>query len=116
MSDTGSYAGEMPDDDVQVRPNRDESRYEILVDDELAGFTQYVLDGGRADFVHTQIDDEFEGHGLASQLIGSALDDARSHGWEVVPYCRFVAHFISTHPGYQDLVPADQRDRFGLTG
>jgi predicted GNAT family acetyltransferase len=106
----------MPEENVQVRDNADESRFEILVGDELAGFTQYVLDGDRADFVHTEIDDRFEGRGLASQLIGGALDDARRRGWAVVPYCRFVTHFIAKHGEYRDLVPADQRPRFGLTG
>lgn len=106
----------MADADAQVRDNADESRYEIFLGGELAGFTQYVLEGNRADFVHTQIDDRFEGHGLASQLIAGALDDARRRGWSVVPYCRFVTHFIAKHAEYRDLVPADQRSRFGLTG
>jgi uncharacterized protein len=114
--DTGSYAGGMAEENVDVRQNTDESRYEIFVGGELAGFTQYVLDGDRADFVHTEIDDRFEGHGLASKLIRGALDDARRQGWAVVPYCRFVTHFIAKHAEYRDLVPADQRSRFGLTG
>jgi predicted GNAT family acetyltransferase len=106
----------MAEENVQIRENAAESRYEIFVGAELAGFTQYVLEGDRADFVHTEIDDRFEGQGLASQLIGGALDDARRHGWEVLPYCRFVNRFIAKHPEYRDLVPADQRPRFGLPG
>jgi uncharacterized protein len=101
---------------VEVRANTDESRYEIVVDDTVAGFTQYALEGQRADFLHTEIDDRFEGQGLASQLIRGALDDARRQGWQVLPYCRFVTRFISKNPDYRDLVPADQRGRFGLSG
>jgi uncharacterized protein len=100
--------------DVQVRDNSDESRYEILVAGELAGFCEYVLHGDLADFVHTQIDDEYEGRGLASELITQALDDARRRGWQVMPYCPFVRKFIGKHADYLDLVPADQRGRFGL--
>jgi predicted GNAT family acetyltransferase len=106
----------MTENDVQVRANTDESRYEISVDGTVAGFTQYALEGQRADFLHTQIDDEFEGRGLASQLIRGALDDARDRGWEVVPYCPFVTQFIGKHAEYRDLVPAEERERFGLTG
>jgi hypothetical protein len=101
-------------DAVQVRDNPGESRYEIYVDDRLAGFTQYVVDGPVTDFVHTEVDDEFSGRGLASQLIQQALDDARRRGWQVMPYCRFVKGFIAKHPEYRDLVPAAQRERFGL--
>lgn len=106
----------MADENAEVRANAEESRYEIFVGDELAGFTEYVLDGDRADFVHTEIEDRFEGQGLASRLIGGALDDARRRGWGVMPYCRFVTHFIAEHGEYRHLVPADQRGRFGLTG
>jgi predicted GNAT family acetyltransferase len=102
--------------DVQVRDNPDESRYEILVDGQLAGFSRYVQHGARADFLHTEIDDRFEGRGLASQLIGAALDDARRRGWQIAPYCPFVSRFISKNPDYRDLVPVDERQRFGLAG
>ncbi len=106
----------MSADHVQVRDNPDESRYEITVGDTVAGHSRYVLHGQRADFVHTEIHDEFEGRGLASTLIGAALDDARRRGWQVVPYCQFVKAFIVKHEEYRDLVPADQRASFGLDG
>jgi uncharacterized protein len=101
-------------EDVQVQANPAESRYEILVDGRLAGFTEYVLHGDDADFVHTQIDDEFSGEGLATRLIRAALDDARTRGWRVMPYCPFVRKFVAKHAEYADLVPADQHQRFGL--
>jgi predicted GNAT family acetyltransferase len=101
-------------EDVEVRENADESRYEILVAGEVAGFTEFAREGGRVDFLHTEIDDRFEGHGLASRLIGHALDDARRRGTPVLPYCAFVRSFIAKHAEYQDLVPQDQHARFGL--
>jgi uncharacterized protein len=104
----------MTTDDVQVTRNADESRYEIAVDGTLAGFTKYLLHGDRADFIHTEIAEEFGGRGLASQLIRYALDDARRQHWQVLPYCPFVKAFIAKHDDYRDLVPADQRARFAL--
>jgi predicted GNAT family acetyltransferase len=101
-------------EDVQVRDNPDESRYEVSVDGRLAGFSEYALHGEDADFLHTEIDDAFSGRGLATHLIRAALDDARARGWRVMPYCRFVRKFIAEHADYVDLVPADQRARFGL--
>jgi len=98
----------------EVRANDEKSRFEIHVDGQVAGFTQYRRHGERADFVHTEIGDEFEGQGLATELIRAALDDARTRGWQVLPYCQFVKAFIAKHDDYLDLVPADQRGRFGL--
>jgi hypothetical protein len=99
-----------------VQDNADESRFEIRVDGRLAGFSRYVLHGDEADFVHTQIDDEFGGRGLASRLIRAALDDALRRGWQVLPYCPFVKAFIGKNQEYRDLVPAGRRAQFGFAG
>lgn len=32
----------------------------------------------------------------------------------MLPFCPFVNAWIGKHPDYLDLVPADQRERFGL--
>jgi len=79
----------------------------------LAGYVTY-RDGrsGRA-FEHTVIATRYQGMGLASQLIRSALDEARAIGRNVLPFCPFVRSFIQRHPAYVDLV--GQPQRFGLT-
>ena len=97
-----------------VRANDAESRYEIFVDDQLAGFADYRRHGSRADFVHTEIADEFGGRGLATELIRAALDDARRRGWQVRPYCEFVKAFIAKNEDYLDLVTVELRGKFGL--
>ena len=101
-------------DDTVTRDNPHESRYEIWLDDELAGFTNYAIHGTQADFTHTQVGEAYGGRGLATQLIRAALDDARRRGWSVVPYCQFVRAFIAEHAEYRDLVPAAEHERFGL--
>jgi predicted GNAT family acetyltransferase len=91
--------------DVEVRNNPAEYRYEVWVDGELAGYTQYVLRSGRIAFVHTEVYEPYEGMGLGSQLARSALDDARARGLIVMPYCPFIAGYIERHlDQYRDLV------------
>lgn len=100
---------------IAIADNPEESRYEIRVGDELAGFTQYrPRPGGTIALVHTEINERFEGQGLATRLIGFALDDARSRGLAVLPFCPFVKGYVERHPDYLDLVPEAQRERFGL--
>src|SRR4051812_37034885 len=71
------------------------SRFEISVDGEIAGFTEYRRRPGLIAFIHTLIDPRFEGHGLASQLVRTALSEARSDGLSVLPSCPFVRSYIA---------------------
>jgi uncharacterized protein len=97
-----------------VTDDPDRSQFEIEVDGQPVGLTQYHLHRNRAAFLHTEIDPAFGGRGLATTLIQAALDEARTRGWEIEPFCPFVRAFIVKHPDYRDLVPADQWERFGL--
>jgi uncharacterized protein len=80
------------------------SRFEISVDDALAGFAVYRLAPGRITFVHTEIDDAYSGQGLGGKLARAALDDVRTRGLAVKPDCPFIAGWIAKHPDYADLV------------
>jgi predicted GNAT family acetyltransferase len=99
---------------VVVSDSPERERYEVRVGDELAGFAQYRARPGLIAFVHTEVDDRFEGQGLASKLIAFALDDGRERGLEVLPFCPFVNSYIQRHPEYVDLVPAERRAAFDL--
>jgi predicted GNAT family acetyltransferase len=98
MADAGS--------DVQVVDNTEAQRFEVIVDGEVAGYTQYEPVGAAYRFPHTEIDSRFEGHGLGSKLIGGALDAMRQRGISVLPVCPFVRSYIQRHREYADLVPA----------
>ena len=97
-----------------VKDVPDEGRFEISLDGQPAGFTEYVLRPGLIAFVHTEIDERFQGRGLADRLIAAALDDARRRELAVLPFCPFVQGFIARHADYRDLVPEQYRERFGL--
>lgn len=44
--------------------------------------------------------EELSGRGLASALIGSALDDVVASGGVIVGVCPFVAAYVGRHPEY----------------
>ncbi|MGW4897586.1 GNAT family N-acetyltransferase [Kitasatospora sp. NPDC004240] len=99
---------------THVADNPEQSRYEITDDGELAGFAEYHRYENELAFIHTEIDERFGGRGLGGALARAALDDARRQGLAVLPYCPFIRGWLSKHPDHVDLVPAAQRDRFGL--
>ena len=96
----------------EVVHNETDERYEIHVDGVVAGFAQYrpTDDPDVRVFTHTEIDDAYEGQGLASRLIQGALDDVRASGGRIVARCPFVRSYIEKHPEYQDLVDQECLD------
>ena len=107
-------ADSTPEPQIEVTRDEGAERYVITVDGEPAGLTQYRDREGLLAFVHTEIDDRFEGQGLGGRLVSFALDDARRRGLEVLPFCPFVNAYIQRHREYADLVPTQYREQFDL--
>ncbi|WP_024793848.1 GNAT family N-acetyltransferase [Tomitella biformata] len=84
--------------------NTDLERFEIYVKDDVGAYADYMDIGDTRNFDHTVTKQRFEGHGLATELIGFALAQTRSEGRKIVTSCSFVRGYIDTHPEYNDLV------------
>jgi predicted GNAT family acetyltransferase len=93
----------MTDTPSPVRDNTALARFEL----EAGGATAvsyYRLSPGVMTFTHTEVPRELEGRGIGSALVRGALEAAREQGLKVSPRCSFVAHYIATHPEFQDLL------------
>ncbi len=99
-----SYEGHLK---IAVTDNPELSRYEIHVDDVLAGIEDYRIGDGTITLIHTEVLQQFEGQAMAGHLVGAVLDDARSRGLRVRPRCRYVRSYLASHPEYGDLVDSD---------
>lgn len=88
-------------DQVNDAPER--QRFEILRDGEVLGHAAYQKTDQMIIFTHTEIDPSYEGQGLGSQLVRSALDQVRDSGLKVLPICPFVQAWMSRHPDYGEL-------------
>ena len=98
--------------DVQDDPAR--RRYELTEDGAVVGFATYRMDGDLIDLIHTEVDPDRQGAGLAARLVEATLDDARRRHLGVLPHCPYIRHFIDSHADtYLDLVPVDRRAEFG---
>lgn len=89
---------------IEVRHNEGASRYEVVVDDRLAGIADYRFDGETVVFPHTEIDPQLRGRGLGEHLVRGALDDVRRTGRRIVPACWYVREFVERNDEYGDLV------------
>ncbi|MEX0796495.1 MAG: GNAT family N-acetyltransferase [Acidimicrobiia bacterium] len=89
---------------VKVRNDPENRQFAVEVDGRAAGKAEYRLRGETYLFIHTEVDPEFQGLGVANRLARSALDDVRGQGRTLVPLCPFIAAYIKRHPEYDDLV------------
>jgi len=72
---------------TEVRNHSEKNRFEITVDGEVAGYTEYRSGPGVRAFVHTVVEERFEGKGLAAELVAYALEATRADGLLVEPHC-----------------------------
>lgn len=114
MSAGGAIGADATSEDIRVRRDAAAGRFEILVDNVVAGVADYGDEtsdprpghdrpAGVRTFPHTVVAADYGGRGLAGKLIGEALRVTREEGFSVRPSCSFVARYIEKNPGSADL-------------
>jgi len=86
------------------RDNAAAAQYELRTAGGLAFLTYRESPRGHRVLVHTEVPPELQGAGLASRLVKAVLDDARAHGYRIIPACQFVKAYLAKHPEYADVV------------
>ena len=78
-------------------------QYTIAVEGKPVGKAEFLDRDGRRVFTHTEVDQNYEGRGLATILIGEALTQTRDAGMPIVAQCPMVANYVSKHDEFKDL-------------
>lgn len=53
---------------------------------------------------HTGVPPEYEGRGIALELVKAAIADARDQGFKITPVCPYVVVQFRRHPEWSDLL------------
>jgi predicted GNAT family acetyltransferase len=81
----------------------EDGKYTIAVEGETVGLAAVADRNQQRVFYHAEVDDRFEGRGLATILVQQALEATRADGKRVVATCPMVAAFIKKHPEFADI-------------
>lgn len=84
--------------------NDAERRYEIWLDETLAGVATFRESDTQVTFIHTIVDKAFGGRGLGSTLAAFALQDTVDRGKRIVPMCPFIRDYLEDHHEFDDHV------------
>ena len=95
---------------IEVINNENEQQYEVHMGDQLA-VLEYKRTGNHITYIHTGVPHAMEGHGVASSLARTALEDARKEHLSVSPQCPFVASYIREHTEYLPLLSEAEQAR-----
>lgn len=89
--------------------NSDKNRYELELNGNIA-IAEYILNKkGVLFFTHTEVPQELEGQGVASNLIEEAFEDAEERGLKVAPICPFVKSYIQRNPEWKRLLAEEHK-------
>ena len=96
---------------TSVTDNEQRSRFELRVDEELAGWLDYRPAGDSIIIAHTEVLKAHEGEGLGGVLVRSALEGARDTGKTVIVVCPFATAYIDRHPELDEFLAPHARRR-----
>jgi predicted GNAT family acetyltransferase len=82
----------------------EEQAYEISLEGEAVGFTAYAELPGKRIFFHTEVDDDYEGQGLASRLVRAAAAETRDAGLRIMATCPYWRRWLQSHHDFDDIV------------
>jgi predicted GNAT family acetyltransferase len=86
--------------------NTDASRFELVLDGQLAELT-YRRRADRLVLIHTEVPDALGGRGIGGQLVSAAVERAAAEGRTVVPLCAFARGWLERHPDTAATVTID---------
>jgi uncharacterized protein len=89
---------------AETTVSQEADRFTISVEGRPAGFTEFADHDGQRVFIHTEVAPEFGGRGLASILVGEALETTKNAGLRVVALCEMVAAYLEKHAEFADVV------------
>ena len=87
-----------------------DDEFTIAVDGHTVGLTAFADRDNQRIFIHTEVDNDFEGRGLATILIDEAVRATKDEGLRVVAVCPMVARFLDKHREFQDIRDPVTRD------
>lgn len=89
---------------AETTVTQEADRFTISVEGRPVGFTEFADHDGQRGFPHTEVDDEFEGRGLATIMVAEALQATKDDGLRIVPVCKLVAAYVEKHSEFSDVV------------
>lgn len=88
---------------IPLIKNDSKKRFEINVDGHFA-FINFGETGHQIALVHTEVEPELEGTGVAAAVVEKTLHWIEDNGKTLLPFCPYVFAYIKKHPEWKRIV------------
>ena len=89
--------------DLELIKNEKESRFEMIVDGNIA-IIIYKEYPGKIALLHTEVPPVLEGRGVATAIIEKALNYIEQNNLQLIPLCPMVVTYLKRHPEWKRIV------------
>lgn len=108
VTEPDDAAPTVPEPRVEVVRNDRDQRYQLTIDDRIAGIAEFRIRDGHIVFTHTETLPSYKGRGVATTLIERMLADVRERGERIIAKCPFVRAYLAEHHDYDDILDQEQ--------
>ncbi len=89
---------------ITVTDNKNQQRFEANLGEDKYAFVTYRHKNGSIELLHTEVPKEFEGQGIAGNLVKQMFEQIRRQNIKAVAYCSYINLFLKRHPEYNELI------------
>ncbi len=96
----------MANEDLEVRHGEDEGRGAFFIEKDGARLAEQVyrrVDGGHVVIVHTEVNPQLQGRGVARRLLDATVAWARANGTRVAATCPYAKAQFEKDPSIRDV-------------
>ena len=91
--------------DKKLAHEKDDNRYTLRIDGDMASAVDYKISGNSISFTHTFTDPHRRGQGLAGEIVAFAVDDVEANtSYRILPMCWYVGQWFDGHPDRAELL------------
>ena len=76
----------------------------IEEDENVLAELVYALSDDKMIVEHTEVDPELQGKNIGYELVHKAVEYARTHGYKILPVCRFAKAVFDKKPDFSDVL------------
>ena len=84
---------------------KNDATFDLFYDTEKVGFLEYNKnDEGILEITHTEVNPEFGGKNLGTELVNAAVEDAQKNQLKIRSVCPYAKKMIEKTPEFKDLL------------